>query len=95
MNASEAIQRLRGVICRQQKDLATEESYVHWLRHYIGSLREIPTTALTSEQKLERFAHACSQGMAAMERIPEYIGTHMSFTDDPTAPGSSAGSPRN
>jgi len=54
MHAKEAIQRTREVIRRQHKALATEQTYVHWLRRYISALQGIPPT-LTSEQKLERF----------------------------------------
>jgi len=54
MNRSEAICRLRDVVRRQHKALATEQAYVHWLRHYIAALRWMPHD-LTSEQKLEKF----------------------------------------
>jgi integrase len=54
MNTVVAILKLRDVLRRQHKALATEESYVHWLRHYMGALQTMPAT-LTSEQKLERF----------------------------------------
>lgn len=54
MNATEAVRRLREVIRRQYKALATEASYVHWLRRYMAALASMPPT-LPSEQKLERF----------------------------------------
>lgn len=54
MHANQAIERMREVIRRQHKALATEETYLHWLRRYIGALQNMPPT-LTSEQKLERF----------------------------------------
>jgi len=54
MHATQAVQRMREVIRRQHKALATEESYVHWLGRYIHALQEMPAT-WTSEQKLERF----------------------------------------
>jgi hypothetical protein len=54
MNTTQAVQRLRDVIRRQHKALATEESYVQWLRRYMAAIRHLPNT-LTSEQKLERF----------------------------------------
>ena len=54
MHANQAIERMREVIRRQHKALATEDTYVHWLRRYIGALQGMPPT-LTSEQKLERF----------------------------------------
>jgi integron integrase len=66
MNAIHAVQKLREVIRRQHKALATEESYTHWLRRYIGSLGRIPAE-LSSEKKLERFLTdlALRQGVAA------------------------------
>ncbi len=54
MKMAEAIRRTREVIRRQHKALAIEESYVYWLRRYMGALTHMPAT-LTSEQKLERF----------------------------------------
>ena len=54
MNSAAAILKFRDVIRRQHKALATEESYVHWLRHYMAMLPSMPLS-LTSEQKLERF----------------------------------------
>jgi hypothetical protein len=44
----------RVVPRRQHKALATKGSYLHWLRHGIAALSEMPQT-LSSEQKLERF----------------------------------------
>lgn len=54
MNPNEAIQRMRAVIRRQHKSLATEESYCGWLRRYMAAIQQMPA-ALPSEQKLERF----------------------------------------
>ena len=54
MNTTEAIRGLRDVIRRQHKALATEESYVHWLRRYMAAIRQMPNS-LPSEKKLERF----------------------------------------
>ena len=54
MNSTEALERTRAVIRRQHKTIATEQTYLHWLRHYLVALGEMPQT-LTSEQKLERF----------------------------------------
>ena len=54
MNSTEALERTRAVIRRQHKTLVTEQTYLHWLRHYIAALGELPKT-LTSEQKLEHF----------------------------------------
>jgi len=54
MNSTEALERTRAVIRRQHKTMATEQTYLHWLRHYMVALGKLPKT-LTSEQKLERF----------------------------------------
>jgi hypothetical protein len=42
MTPSQAIARTREVIRRQYKALATEESYVHWVRRYIAALQRMP-----------------------------------------------------
>lgn len=54
MNTQEALNKTREVIRRQHKALATEQTYLHWLGHYMRALRHIPAS-LTSEQKMERF----------------------------------------
>jgi integron integrase len=54
MNAADAIDRMRQVIRRQHKALATEDAYVQWLRRYIRALRQMPQE-LTSEKKLDLF----------------------------------------
>ena len=54
MNPQEAINQTRAVIRRQHKALATEESYLNWLRRYIQAVRQMPN-GLSSEKKLERF----------------------------------------
>jgi len=54
MSPTEAISRLREVICRQHKAIATEDCYVYWLRQYMSALETMPAS-LSSEQKLERF----------------------------------------
>jgi len=54
MNAAEASDRMRQVIRRQHKALATEDAYVLWLRRYIKALRQMPP-GLPSEKKLEKF----------------------------------------
>jgi hypothetical protein len=54
MNSTEALERTRAVIRRQHKTLATEQTYLHWLRHYMVALGRMPKT-LASEQKLEHF----------------------------------------
>ena len=54
MKKSQAILRLRQVIRRQHKALATEDSYVFWVRRYISSLLSVPPD-LPSERKLEIF----------------------------------------
>ncbi len=66
MTGTEAITKLREVLRRQHKGLATEANYVHWLRRYMAALAELPPT-LTREQKLERFlsALALRQDVAA------------------------------
>lgn len=54
MNPTQALERARDVMRRQHKTLATEQTYLHWLRHYMAALRSIPAN-LASEQKMERF----------------------------------------
>jgi hypothetical protein len=54
MKSEQALERLRIVIPRQHKALATEESYVFWVRRYIHSLRTV-SPGLTSEKKFELF----------------------------------------
>ena len=54
MNTTEAIRKLRDVVRRQHKALATEERYVHWLRRYMAAIRQM-LNSLASEKKLERF----------------------------------------
>ena len=54
MNLTIAIERLRDVLRRQHMALATESTYVYWLRHYVIALNSMPA-ALSSEQKLELF----------------------------------------
>ena len=53
MKESEAIDRMRQVIRRQHKALATEDAYVLWLRRYMRGLRQMPPQ-LSSEEKLEK-----------------------------------------
>jgi hypothetical protein len=43
-----------NVLRRQHKALATEATYVYWLRHYVTALDAMPAM-LSSEQKLEHF----------------------------------------
>ncbi len=66
MNTAEAVLRLRDVIRRQHKALATEQTYVLWLRQYMTALFLMPP-GLSSEQKLERFLTqlAVDRGVAA------------------------------
>ncbi len=54
MNLPLAIERLRNVVRRQHKAIATEASYVYWLRHYVTALKAMPNS-LPSERKLENF----------------------------------------
>jgi integron integrase len=49
-----AIEKLRDVLRRQHKAIATESTYVYWLRHYVTALTVMPA-GLSSEQKLEWF----------------------------------------
>jgi hypothetical protein len=42
------LERRRQVIRRQHKALATEDSYVFWLRRYIAALHTIPAGARQS-----------------------------------------------
>ncbi len=54
MNSIVATLRLRQVIRRRHQALATEESYVFWLRRYISAVERMPSP-LPSSEKLERF----------------------------------------
>ena len=54
MNEAQAIDRMRQVIRRQHKALATEDAYVHWLRRFMKAVRQMPPQ-LSSEKKLEKF----------------------------------------
>jgi hypothetical protein len=54
MTPSQAIDRLRQVIRRQQKSLSTEDSYVYWLRRYTAILPFL-SPELPAEKKIERF----------------------------------------
>ena len=54
MKKSQAIDRLRQVIRRQHKALATEDTYVFWVGRYINSLVRV-SPELPSEKKLEVF----------------------------------------
>ena len=54
MTTTQALTRLREVLRRQHKALATEDAYVHWLRRYIEALRRMPPP-WPSERKLEQF----------------------------------------
>jgi hypothetical protein len=54
MNETQAIERMRQVIRRQHKALATEDACVLWLRRYMKALRQIPPE-LSSEKKMEEF----------------------------------------
>src|SRR5258708_9822601 len=54
MKEAQAIERLRQVLRLQHKALATEDSYVLWLRRYIKALSKMPQQ-LPSQKKLEIF----------------------------------------
>jgi integrase len=66
MNELQVIERLRQVLRRQHKALATEDAYVLWLRRYISALRQMPHE-LTSEKKMEKFLTdlACKRDVSA------------------------------
>ena len=66
MNRTQAILRLRQVIRRQHKALATEENYVFWLRRYMAAVDRMPG-ALPSTKKLEQFLTdlACRRQVSA------------------------------
>jgi hypothetical protein len=49
-----AIERLRDVLRRQHKAIATEASCVYWLWHSLTALKSMPSS-LPSEQKPENF----------------------------------------
>lgn len=53
MNPKEAIEKARAVCRRQHKTIATEGTYLHWLRQYMRALPSLPP--VTSERKLELF----------------------------------------
>jgi len=52
MNLPSAIEQLREVVRCQHKAIATEDSYVYWLRHFVAAIKSMPAS-LPSEQKLE------------------------------------------
>jgi hypothetical protein len=54
MNTAEAIERMRQVIRRQHKALATEDAYILWLRRYLKAL-SVMDPALSSDKKVESF----------------------------------------
>ncbi len=60
MNTAQAINRVREVIRRQHKALSSENSYLYWLRQYMGALRTMPSN-LPSEKKLEQFLNALAR----------------------------------
>lgn len=60
MNTTQAILKLRAVIRRQHKALATENTYQFWLRRYMAAIRQMPNS-LSSEKKLERFLTELAQ----------------------------------
>lgn len=66
MNINEAIEKTRSVIRRQHKALATEQTYIFWLRRYIRAVQQMPSD-LPSEKKLEQFLTdlACKHDVSA------------------------------
>jgi len=67
MNSTEALERTRAGIRRQHKTMATEQVYLHGLRHYIAALGQMPPF-LSSEQKLERFLTDLALGKMSLPR---------------------------
>jgi hypothetical protein len=59
----QAITGMRQILRRQHKGLATEETYIHWLRHFMAALPQVSLN-LSSEQQVERFLTAL-----ALERL--------------------------
>ena len=56
MKALEAIEKMKCVIRRQHKSLATEESYCGWLRRYMAFLNSSKVAGMPNiEKKLEAF----------------------------------------
>src|SRR5437773_2367433 len=86
MNTVHAILRLRQVIRRQHKAIATEETYVFWLRRYMAAVDRMPAT-LASNKKLEQFLTdlACLHNVSAstQNQAPNAIlfSTNMSSSD--------------
>jgi hypothetical protein len=81
MNAAQAIQKLRQVIRRQHKALATEETYVLWLRRYMAAVRQMPN-ALSSEKKLERFlTELAQQDVAASTQQQAFNAVNFFYKD--------------
>ena len=64
MTTIQAVQRLCDVVRRQHKALATEHTYLYWLRRYMAVVQRMPTT-LPSERKLERFLTALAHAHVA------------------------------
>lgn len=54
MNPQFAILKLQQVLRRKHLALATEQAYVHWLKHYMASLKTVPHH-LSSTAKVESF----------------------------------------
>ena len=48
MNLPDAIERLRDVLRRQHKAIATEASYVYWLRRNVTALKTMPSSLETT-----------------------------------------------
>lgn len=54
MKANEAMEKARAVMRRQHKSMGTEQTYLGWLRRYMGALAGMPV-GIASEKKLELF----------------------------------------
>jgi hypothetical protein len=44
LNLPDAIERLRNLLRRQRKAIATETSCAYWLRHYVTALKAMPSS---------------------------------------------------
>ena len=71
MKTEQAIEGTRQALRRQHKALATEETYLFWLRRYVLALRNMPET-LSSGKKVEHFLTdtAIRQNVAASTQNP-------------------------
>lgn len=54
MNSAQAIERLRFILRRQHKALATEDAYIFWVRPFIRAIATMDPH-LPSEKKIEAY----------------------------------------